>query len=182
MKVDEEPSASTVALVESIAEARTLIEDLTRLSEDLKLRQDRLEELLAPSEAALRARTDYLDRVMREQLGRAEERVLKLGQEVEGIARQVNDRVVQMPSRLAEVFAQRWNTRERRELWRTALSLVAMLLGGFLAVQVANWRSGRTTKAGAPAAERATSAPKSAPAAPRRPPRSGTRPSPPAVR
>jgi hypothetical protein len=181
MKVDDEPGASTVALLEAIAEARTLIDDVTRLSEDLKLRQDRLEELLAPTEAALRARTEYLDRVMREQLGRAEERVSKLGQEVEGIARQLNDRVVQMPSRLAEVFSERWTRRQRHEMWRTALSLVAMLLGGFLAGQVANWRSGSTTNLRAPA-EQATSGPKSAPPAPRRPPRSGTRPSPPNVR
>ena len=67
---DEEEK--TVALQEAIAEARTLIEDLGRLAEELKVRQDRLGELLAPSETALRARTEYLDKVMREHLGRAE--------------------------------------------------------------------------------------------------------------
>src|SRR6266496_4622081 len=95
-------NAQTVALLEATADTRTLIEDLTRLSEDLKLRQERLGELLAPSEAALRARTEYLDKVMREQRGRAEQRVLSVSEEAERIVRSLNDHVVQMLARLAE--------------------------------------------------------------------------------
>src|SRR6266536_4551100 len=98
-------NAHMFVLLEATAETRMLIEDLTRLSEDLKLRQERLGELLAPSEAALRARTEYLDRVMREQLGRAEQRVSRLGEEGERIARSVNDHVVQVLARLAEADA-----------------------------------------------------------------------------
>ena len=112
MKVVSE-NAGPVALLEATAEARTLIEDLMRLAEDLKVRQERLGELLAPSEAALRARTQYLDNVMRDELARAEQRVLKLDEETATIARHV--------------------------------SLLAMLLGGFLAAQpavcaLARWR------------------------------------------
>src|SRR6266496_2862054 len=92
-------NAQTVALLEATTETRTLIEDLTRLSEDLKLRQERLGELLAPSEAALRARTEYLDKVMREELGQAEQRVLRLGEEGERTARSLNEHVVQMLAR-----------------------------------------------------------------------------------
>ncbi len=133
-------NAGTVAILEATAEARTLIEDLSRLGEELKVRQEGLGELLAPSEA-LRARTEYLDQVMREELGRAEQRVLKLSQDVEKIARHLNDYVVQMPARLAEADARRWTARERRG-WRMVVSLLAMLLGGFLAGEAASYRSG----------------------------------------
>lgn len=138
--VDE--NERTVTLLEATAEVRMLIEDATRLGEELKVRQERLSELLAPSEAALQARTQYLDRVTREQLSGVEQRILKLGEEVQVIARHLNDYVVQMPARLAEADAHRWSARERRERWRTALGLLAMLLGGFLAGQVASYRSG----------------------------------------
>jgi hypothetical protein len=167
----------TVALLEATAEARTLIEDLTRLSEELKLRQERLGELLAPSEAALRARTEYLDRVMREELGLAQQRVLRVGGEVERIARSLNDQVVQVPTRLGEADARRWSARERRERWRTVLGLLATLVGGFLAGQVASCRSGGTATVKPPAVEERTSAAKGAPSAPRPPASSGTRPS-----
>src|ERR671924_863933 len=99
--------AGTVALLEAIAEARTLIEDLSRLADELKVRQDQLGELLAPSEGALRARTEYLDKVMREQLGRAEQRVIRLSEDVERIARSLSDQAVHLPSRLAEADQQR---------------------------------------------------------------------------
>src|SRR5712691_3552664 len=116
-------NAGTVAILEATAEARTLIEDLSRLGEELKVRQEGLGELLAPSEA-LRARTEYLDQVMREELGRAEQRVLKLSQDVERIARSLNDHAVQMPARLAEADARRWTARERRDRWRMLVSLL----------------------------------------------------------
>jgi hypothetical protein len=158
--------AGTVALLEAIAEARTLIEDLSRLADELKARQDQLGELLAPSEAALRARTEYLDKVMREQLGRAEQRVIRLSEDVERIARSLSDQAVQMPSRLAEADQQREAARTRRERWRIALSLLAMLLGGFLAGMVATWWSAPSAK---PAAIEAS--PKSPPSPGRKPAR-----------
>src|SRR5437773_3304367 len=173
--VDE--NAQTVALQETTAETRTLIEDLTRLSEDLKLRQERLGELLAPSEAALRARTEYLDKVMREQLGRAEQRVLRLGEESERIARSLNDQVLQTLARLAEADARRWSGTERRERWRVVLGLLVTLVGGFLAGQVASWRSGGTANAKPRSVEERTGTTKGAPTVPRRPASSGTRPS-----
>ena len=170
-------NAQTVALLEATAETRTLIEDLTRLSEDLKLRQERLGELLAPSEAALRARTEYLDKVTREQLGRAEQRVSRLGEEGERIARSLNDHVVEMLARLAEADARRWSGRERRERWRVVLGLLVTLVGGFLAGQVASWRSGGTANAKPPSVEERTGTMRGTPPAPRRPASSATRPS-----
>ena len=165
-------NAQTVALLEATAETRTLIEDLTRLSEDLKLRQERLGELLAPSEAALRARTEYLDKVMREQLGGAEQRVSRLGEEAERIVRSLNDHVVQLLARLAEADTRRWSGRERRERWRVVLGLL---------VTLASWRSGGTANAKPPSVEERTSGTKGAPT-PRRPASSGARPSAAAVR
>src|SRR5215207_4423224 len=114
MPSDEE--AGTVALLEAIAEARTLIEDVRHLGEELKVRQDQLGELLAPSEAALTARTAYLDQVMREQLGRAEQRVTKLSGDLDRLARSLEEHVMQMPSRLAELDRQRAQATARREL------------------------------------------------------------------
>ena len=162
-------NVGTVAILEATAEARTLIEDLSRLGEELKIRQERLGELLAPSEAALRARTEYLDKVMREELGRAEQRVLKAGEEVERIARSLNDHMLQMPARLAEADARRWAARERRERWRMVVSLLAMLLGGFLAGQVASYRSGAATNARTSTVEGESKVTKSTSAASRRP-------------
>jgi hypothetical protein len=160
----------TVALLAATAEVRTLIEDGTRLAEELKGRQERLSELLAPSEAALQARTQYLDRVMREQLSGAEYQVLKLGEEVQAIARHLNDYVMQMPARLAEADARRWSERKRREQWRMAVGLLAMLLGGFVAGQVASHRSGATMNTRPAVTEpEEPSATKSAPSARRRP-------------
>src|SRR5260221_9953828 len=143
--VDE--NAQTVALLEATAETRTLIEDLTRLGEELKVRQERLGELLAPSEAALRARTEYLDKVTREELGLAGQQVLKLGGEVESIARRLHDQVLQMPARLAEADARRWSGRERRERGRTVTGVAAMLVGGFRAGQLARCPFGGHRKA-----------------------------------
>lgn len=135
-----------------------------------KVRQERLSELLAPSEAASQARTQYLDKVTREQLSGAEQRVVKLSEEVLPIARHLNDCVVQMPARLAEVDARRWSARERRERWQMVMGLLAMLHGGFLAGQVASYRSGAIMNTTPAATEQqGPSAAKSAPSAPRRP-------------
>ena len=100
-------NAGPVALLEATAEARTLIEELTRLAEELKGREERLGEILAPSEAALRARTEYLDTVMRDELARAGERVFKLAEEVAGIAQRQQEDVRQMVARVAETDAER---------------------------------------------------------------------------
>lgn len=179
----KDENAGTVAVLEATAEARTLIEDLSRLAEELKVRQERLGELLAPSEAALRARTEYVDKVLRDQLGRAEQRVLRLSEEVERIARSLNDHMVQMPRHLAEADARRWDRRTRRERWRTVLGLLAMLAGGFLAGQVASCRSGATMNMRPAVKEpEARSPTKSAPLAPRRPAGPSSRPSVPPAR
>jgi hypothetical protein len=169
-------NAGPVALLEATAEARTLIEDLTRLAEELKVRQERLEELLAPSEAALRARSEYLDNVMRDELARAEQRVLKLAEEVSRIARRQQDDALRMMARLAETDALRLREMAGHERSRMIVSLLAMLVGGFLAGQIANWRSGSMASAKPPAAEQGTSAPRSAPPMPRRTGGQGTKP------
>jgi hypothetical protein len=176
MSAATDENTGTVALLEAIAEARTLFEEFARLAEELKIRQERLGELLVPSEAALRARTEYLDKVMRDELVRVEQRVLKLSEEVERIVRSLNDQVAQMPSCLAEADARRWNETQRRERWRMVASLLAMLLGGFVAGQVASYRSGATTNAKPPLIEERTSARKRAPVAPRRPAGSSAKP------
>ena len=161
-------NAGPVALLEATAEARTLIEELTRLAEELKGREERLGELLAPSEAALRARTEYLDNVMRDELARAEQRVLKLAEEVSGIARRLKEEGLQMSARLAETDARRRSERAGHERYWMIVSFLAMLLGGLLAGTVANWRSGATVTAKPPSVEQGTSAPRSVPPMPRR--------------
>jgi len=168
--------AGPVALLEATAEARTLIEELTRLAEELKGRQERLEELPAPSEAALRARTEYLDNVMRDELARAEQRVMKRAEEVTGIARRQQEDVLQMMARLAETDAQRRSERADHGHLRMIVSLLVMLLGGFLAGQVANWRSGPIASAKPPSVEQSTSAPRSVPQMPRRTARQSPKP------
>lgn len=168
--------AGPVAVLEAIAEARTLIEELTRLAEALKGREERLEELLAPSEDALRARTEYLDNVMRDELARAEQRVLKLAKEVAGIARCMKEDVAQMSIRLAETDAQRRSESAGHERSRMIVSLLAMLVGGFLAGQVASWRYGAKETVRPAALESGTSASKAAPAAPRRSAGQSTKP------
>lgn len=169
-------NVGTVALLEATAEARTLIEDLTQLAEELKIRQERLGELLAPSEAALRARTDYLDKVMREQLGLAQQRVVKLGEEVHRIAGQLNDQLIQMPALLAEADAQRWNERVRRDWWGTVPGLLALLLGGLLAGEMASCRSGQSINTRPASATQRPSVSKSGSPTPRRPAPSSVRP------
>ena len=165
-----------VALLEATAEARTLIEELTRLAEELKGREARLGELLAPSEAALRARTEYLDNVMRDELARAEHRVLKLAEELSGIARHLKEDVVQMSMGQAETDARRRSESAGHERWRMIVMLLAMLVGGLLAGQVASWRSGAKETIRPAAIDQGTSATKGAPAAPRRTASQGTKP------
>ncbi len=161
-------NAGPVVLLEATAKARTLIEELTRLAEELKGREERLGELLAPSEAALRARTEYLDSVMRDELARAEQRVMKLAEEVAGIARHLKEDAVQTSNRLAGTDERRRSERAGHDRLRMIVSVLVMLLGGFLAGQIASWRSG-TMESGRPAAiEPGTSASRIAPAAPRR--------------
>jgi hypothetical protein len=172
-------NAGPVVLPAATAEVRMLIEDVTRLAEELKVRQERLGELLAPSEAALQARTEYLDRVMREQLGRAGQQILGLTGDVERIARSLNDHVVQIPRHMAEADAQRWERRERRERGLTVLGLLAMLAGGFLAGQVASCRSGVIINTRPAVTPERTSATNTAPSAPRRPAASSSRRIPP---
>jgi DNA repair exonuclease SbcCD ATPase subunit len=167
MMTDDEEE-KTVALLEALAEARTLIEDVSRLGEELKVRQDQLGELLAPSEAALTARTAYLDQVMREQLGRAEQRVTKLSADLDRLARSLEEHVMQMPSRLAEVDRQRAQATTRRELWRTALVIAAATVGGFLAGQAATCRLSTSPN---PAAIEESATPKAKPSPSRKPAR-----------
>src|SRR5437868_12959656 len=89
-----------VVLVETMAEARSL-------AEELKVRQERLTELLAPSEAALQARTEYLDRMMNEHLSRAGTRITKTADEVQSIARRLSDEMARLPATIAEMDARR---------------------------------------------------------------------------
>src|SRR6266545_2079700 len=98
-------------------------------------------------------------------------------EEAERIVRSLNDHVVQMLARLAEADDRRWSGRERRERWRVVLGLLVTLVGGFLAGQVASWRSGGMTNSKPPSVEERTGTTKGAPTAARRPASSGTRPS-----
>jgi len=134
--MSNEADARTVALLETLAEAKALIEELTRLGEELKVRQERLGELLAPSEAALKARTEYLDHVMREQLGRAEEHLTRVSNDVLTISRNLSEHVRTMPELMVEVDRHRARATTRRELWRTALVIAAAMVGGYLAGQI----------------------------------------------
>jgi len=175
MRVASE-NAGPVALLEATAEVRTFIEELTRLAEELKVREERLGELLAPSEAALRARTEYLDRMARDQLARAGERVAALAEEVARIAVRTTQDVTQAVARLDATDARRRNETRRRDRLRTILGLLAMLVGGFLAGQVASWRSGATTSLRSVAIEAGTSVAKTAPLAPKRSARRTSKP------
>jgi len=154
--------------LEAVAAAQAMIEDVTRLVEDLKTRQERLGELLAPSEAALTARTEYLDRVTRQQLGAAGQQIATLSEEVRRLVRNLNESVVQFQTRARQADEERWHARERRDRWQTIAALLSMLLGGFLAGQVASWRSGTTANAKPPALEEKSTAAPNAPATPRR--------------
>ena len=113
---------------------------------------------------------------MRDELARAEQRVLKLAEEVSGIARRLKEEGLQMMARLAETDVQRRNERADHGRLRTIVSLLAMLLGGFLAGQVASWRSGAKETIRPAAIDQGTSATKGAPAAPRRTAGHGTKP------
>lgn len=168
MMPSDDEEAGTVALLEALAEARTLIEDVSRLGEELKVRQDQLGELLAPSEAALQARTAYLDQVMREQLGRAEQRVTKLSGDLDRLARSLEEHVMQMPSRLAELDRHRAQATSRRELWRTALVIAAATVGGYVAGQTATCRTNTSLQ---PAATEEVGTPKAKPTPSRKPAR-----------
>lgn len=164
--------AGTVALLEATAEARTLIGDVSRLAEELKVRQERLGELLAPSEAALKARTEYLDREMHEHLVRAEKRITLAAEELRGLRGHGEEIYTRA---LAEAAARRPDARP----WRLVLQLLALLLGGYLAGQVASYRSGATASAKPAAIEETAPVPrKSVPVTPRRPVGSATKPAP----
>jgi hypothetical protein len=106
-------NAGQVALPKATAEARTLIEELTRLAEDLRVRQERLG-ASGPERGRLAARTEYLDKVMRDELARAEKRVLTLAEEAAAIARHVSQDVLETTARLAERDARRWDEKQRR--------------------------------------------------------------------
>src|SRR3954463_9055030 len=102
MMSNPDEDARAIALLEALAEAKALLEELTRLGEELKARQERLGELLAPGEQARTARTEYLDHVMREQLGKAEPRMARVADEVQAIARSLSDHVGRMPELMVE--------------------------------------------------------------------------------
>lgn len=119
----------TLTLLEAIAEARTLVQELTCQGEELKAREVRLGDLLAPSEAALKARTEYLDRVMREHLERAEQRITTAAEEI--------GRLPDPYSRaLAEASAKIPRPTPPPPL---VVQLLALTLGGFLAGTAAIW-------------------------------------------
>lgn len=134
-------SAGTIAALEAIAETRTLVEDVSRLAEDLKTREERLERLLVPSEAALRARSEYLEKVLREELGQAAERTTRLCQDVEKLTRSLGESVRETTSRLEAVDARREQARRGRDRWRAFFAIVLLLIGGFLAGELAQYRA-----------------------------------------
>ncbi len=138
---DEDERARTVALLERLAEAKALLEETSRLAEESKLREERLRDLLAPSEAALQARTAYLDKVLREQLGRAELRVSQVAEEVNRLSRSLSDQVARMPSLLVSMDEERARSRRARGRWQALFAIVALVIGGFLAGEMAMRRA-----------------------------------------
>jgi len=101
---------------------------------------------------------------------------LKLAEEVSRIARRQRDDALQMMARMAETDVRRQSERVGHERLRVIVSRVATLVGGFLAGQIANWRSGSMASAKPPAVEQGTSAPRSAPPMPRRTAGQSTKP------
>jgi hypothetical protein len=79
----------------------------------------------------------------------------------------VSQDVLETTVRLAERDARRWDEKQRRDRWRIVVSLVTMLLGGFLAGQVGSWRSGAMESSKPAAIEPGNGASKTAPAPPR---------------
>ena len=177
--MSDEQGADSIALLETLTEARALIEELTRLAEDLKVRHEQLSELLAPSETALRARTEYLDRVLREQLKGVDQRSAELSRQVSkdsSDVRQLMESVKQHGESQAQLIAA---AVQKSRVGLSGWSIVSMLLigtAGFLSGIAA---SGRWAVRSAPpetiVAEPSSPSAKPAPAA-RRPARS--RPSP----
>src|SRR3989442_625144 len=71
MSAVRDEKAGPVALLEATAEAQTLIEDVSRLAEELKVREQLLRELHAPGMAGLQARAEEQENVRRERWGDA---------------------------------------------------------------------------------------------------------------
>jgi hypothetical protein len=105
---------------------------------------------------------------MREQLGRAEQRVSKLSADIDRHARSLSEQVLRMPELLAGLELQRARVTARREFWRTALMIAAATVGGFLAGQAATCRSSTSTK---PTVTEESPTPKAKPSPSRRPAR-----------
>lgn len=129
---------------ESPLETMQAMTELRADIEELRTTVSELREMLAPSEAALSARNEYLDRVLREQLSRAEQRIAKSGEEVERLSRRLADELTKLPAIVAEVDARRHLEQRRHERRRMAVGIVAMTCGGFLAGLAGSW-SARTS-------------------------------------
>jgi ABC-type transporter Mla subunit MlaD len=145
---------------EALSELKTLIEELKALGGELKERQERLRELLAPSEAALKERTGYLDGVIREQLAVSDQRVTALAQ----LVGKESARSTQVLREIAAgIAASERQFLRRATAWRIA-GLIGMGLGGYLALWVAASRLPANANApGSPAAVTSASPTKAAP-------------------
>ena len=138
---DTNTNTGTIALLDAIAEARVLTEDVSRLAEELKVREERLERLLVPSETALRARSEYLEKVLRQELGESGRRVMRLCEDVESLSRALAEHVRETTSRLEAMDRERERTTRTRDRWRAAIAIVLLLTGGFLAGELAQYRA-----------------------------------------
>jgi hypothetical protein len=159
------PIESPLETIEALTELRTDVDELRRLVDEIK-------QALAPSETALKARSEYLDRVLKEQLSRAEQRIAKSADEVERLSRRLSDELTKLPAIVAEVDARRYVEQRRHERRRLVTGIVAMTCGGFLAGLAATWTNRSTT---APPATAAVSVPGAAPTATKSAPPSRTR-------
>ena len=158
---------STLETVEALTELRTDVEELRRLVAEVK-------QALAPSEAALKARTEYLDRVLRDQLGQAEKRIAKASVDVEQLSQRMHNELTKFPAIVAEVDARRWIEQRRQDRRRMVAGVAAMTCGGFLAGLAGSWVTTRsntpppaTATASEPAAAPVATTSKSRPASPK---------------
>jgi len=141
-----EPSA--LELAETLAEVRAQLDEMKLLGEELTTKHAQLKELLAPSEAALKARTEYLDRVLREQLKDAEKRLRDLAAQVSSDSTRSNQQLQALAATIVQC--------ERQRLRRTAAWAMAGAIGMTAGGYAAGWVAATSWRPAAPTVEAVT--------------------------